>query len=399
MTFRIASAVALAGLALSFAAPSLAQKTVPGEMWRQTMSMEAAGMKMPGRTSEICVPIGKAAESLARPQDNDKCEMSDMKSTANGFSATMRCAGKEPMEGTIDSRTEGNTVKSRMQMKMNDMSMTMNSESTKLGAACQAKDWSTYKPPVVAAQPQPQMPDTCSMAVDQMKKSSSISNMVTFYAGKDAQCAKHASFKTYCSAVQTPAGFYDLSKHEKSMAIVKEGRDNPSVQPLTYSMQACGLGQGKPAIDALRTKMLASAESQGAWDFMIAEGNDATFQTLGNIAKRECTGRSYTSAANSKYLGLCRTYGMALIRGDRAAVLNAAGIDSSAEPPASAASPGGLSPGATSPGSASQGRSGSAEPPHEREEEPAPSGTKEKAKATLDKGKKALRGLFGGGGD
>jgi hypothetical protein len=39
-----------------------------GEMWHRTMSMEMAGMTMPPRTIDVCVPPGKAQEQLSKPQ-------------------------------------------------------------------------------------------------------------------------------------------------------------------------------------------------------------------------------------------------------------------------------------------------------------------------------------------
>lgn len=376
-SFRSLLLTATGTMLVAGASPVLAQKVVPGEKWRNTVSMEAMGMKMPARTTEACVPVGKANEALARPQGNDsQCEMYDVKQAGNRFSGKMRCTGNEPLEGTIESETEGNRIKGRMTMTTRGQSMNMTYDGEKLGQACEAKDWSDYKPPAVA---QPKAVDTCAVLAENLKKGS-VGDSVVMYVGKDAQCAKHASQKQFCSAVATPAGFLDLSRREKSMAGVQQNRDSAAVQPLTMSAQACGLG----SVDALRTRLLGTAEKDANWDFLVTEGNDSTWAMLRQTAQRECTGRSFTSASNPRYLPLCRSYGMALTRGDRESALNAAGVYD------------------TRPAASGSASTAAPVAPATPAAEPAPSDSdkaKSKAKDTLDKGKKALRGLFGGGGN
>ena len=205
---RTVASACLVSLALS--SPSLAQKKVPGEKWRQTISMEASGMKMPGRTLEVCVPVGQAEEALARPPENNDCKLSDVQRAGNKFSANIQCGGQTPMQGRIEQTTEGNRTVGKMQMQMQGMAMNMNFDSTKLGTACEAVDYSNFKPPV-AAVPNIAAPDVCASMGEQLK-GRGLASSVVMYVGKDAQCGKHASFKTYCSAVQTPAGFEDLAK-------------------------------------------------------------------------------------------------------------------------------------------------------------------------------------------
>jgi hypothetical protein len=367
------SRVTLAGTVaclVALALPSLshAQKKVPGEKWRQTISMEASGMKLPARTLEVCVPVGKAEEALARPPENNDCKLSDVQRSGNKFSANIQCAGKTPMEGRIEQTSEGNRTIGKMQMKMQGMSMNMNFDSTKLGTACEATDYSDYKPPATGAVPNISAPDVCAQMGESVKSSpGELAGTLAYFVDKNAQCAKHASFKSYCSAVQTPAGFAGLAKQERSMAGTAD-RTSPFVIPLTTSVQACGLGTGKPGIDALRTRLLATAEKEGAWDFLVQEGDDATYAMLAATAKRECSGRSFTNAANARYSGLCRNYGVALARGDVEAVRSAAGIDSS-------------------PG-------GSAQPAADAGDDAQSQG---KARDALNKGKQKLRNIFGGG--
>jgi hypothetical protein len=343
-------------------------------------------MKMPARTLEVCVPVGKAEETLARPPENNDCKLSDVQRSGNKFAANIQCTGKNPVEGRIEQTTEGNRTIGKLRMQMQGMTMSMNTESTRLGTACEATDYSDYKPPV-AAVPAIAAPDVCGQMADRLKTApGEISNLIAVYVEKDAQCAKHASFKTFCSVLQTPAGFADLARQERSMANTAD-RTSAFVIPLTSSVQACGLGTGKPGVDALRTRMLATAEKEGAWDFLVQEGNDATYAMLTATAKRECSGRSFTNAANARYARLCRNYGVALARGDHEAVRSVAGAsspDNGSAAPAAGSTVAPTAPEAT----------GNAAADEAADEDAS---AKAKARDAINKGKQKLRGIFGGG--
>jgi Protein of unknown function (DUF3617) len=122
----------------------LAQQKVAGELWRQTTSMDMKGMSMPSRTMEMCVPVGKANETLSRPQNSD-CKVYDAKTVGNRFTAKMSCTGRAALEGEIETVTEGKTVRGTTHMKMQGGEATMKFESTRLGTACEVPDYSTLK--------------------------------------------------------------------------------------------------------------------------------------------------------------------------------------------------------------------------------------------------------------
>ena len=118
---------------------ALADDKPAGEMWQQTISMEMAGMNMPPRTLQVCVPHGKADEALSTPHGpgmGDNCSVQDAKRDGNKFSAKFICTGKQAMEGTVESIVEGDHAKTTMTMAMNGQTMTMHTQSQKLGAAC-----------------------------------------------------------------------------------------------------------------------------------------------------------------------------------------------------------------------------------------------------------------------
>lgn len=376
--------LALVASVAALVVPAFASaQTVPGEKWKQSVTMEMGGMKIPARTMEVCVPIGKAEEALARPPDNQNCTTSNVKRSGNTFSADIACTGKDAVKGHIESTTEGNRTIGKMRMQMEGMGeMTMNFDSTKLGTSCQAVDVAAVSKKV-EQQAATQMSDLCNDFSNRFTKDPrELVAAAGLYADKNGQCATHATKKNFCSAVQTPSGFLGLSNQERSMG--KSGPASYMTTPLTLSLQSCSLGSA----DALRTKLLGTAEKENNWDFLVAEGNDTTWQMLTTTARRECAGRSFTNAPPTRYADLCRKYGVALTRGDRDAARQAAGVMGSSG----------------SSGGSAQGRAtvvedtpetaaaGSAEP---AADEPQ----KGKTRDALDKGKKKLKSLFGGGGD
>ncbi|HTY93730.1 MAG TPA: DUF3617 family protein [Steroidobacteraceae bacterium] len=113
-----------------------------GELWRQTTSMQMAGMAMPARTFEVCVPPGKADEALSKPQGpgmGDNCSLQDAKREGNRFTAKFICTGKQPMQGTVESIFEGDHTRTTMTMSMGGQSMVMKTDSQKLGTPCTPK--------------------------------------------------------------------------------------------------------------------------------------------------------------------------------------------------------------------------------------------------------------------
>jgi Protein of unknown function (DUF3617) len=144
---RILSAAALCLAVPGTQITARADDKPAGELWRQTTSMEMAGMSMPARTFEVCVPPGKADEALSKPQGpgmGDNCSFQDAKREGNRFTAKFICTGKQPMQGTVETTVEGGHIRTTMTMAMAGQQMTMKSDSQKVGTPCTPKT-----PPVV----------------------------------------------------------------------------------------------------------------------------------------------------------------------------------------------------------------------------------------------------------
>jgi hypothetical protein len=131
-TVVLLSIFAAQGVALSDDKPA-------GEMWQQTISMEMAGMNMPPRTMQICVPAGKAQEAFSKPQGpgvGGNCSVQDAKHEGNTFTARFICTGKQPSQGTIETIVEGDHVKGTITVAVSGQQMTMKTDAQKVGTAC-----------------------------------------------------------------------------------------------------------------------------------------------------------------------------------------------------------------------------------------------------------------------
>jgi hypothetical protein len=397
-------------------AAALAQQKVPGEMWRHTMSMEASGFSMPARTTEMCAPVGKPEEAMIRQQGPSECSTSNMKSSGGKTSFDFACTGKSPMTGHFEGEKAGDTMRGNMTGTAEGMTMKMKFEATKLGKACEAVDYSNYKPPVVAAIA---IPDTCQQIgekLDTDQLASAGSALLGQYPTADGKgvkgCKEHAAFKKYCSAVQTPAGFASLENQQWTFRDQKApANENEQARmmraPLSESLKACGLGADANAVASLQKRMVDTAKKSGSYGFVFYYAADTEYAAARDLARKECSGRSFTNAANAQYSRLCANYGAALARDDRAGVMEAAGCGAEREDAARGICVGAKSqgagsvanlnnaPAATASTGTAASAAGTAASPEAAADEAAAKAAADKGDSAIDKGKKALKGLFG----
>jgi hypothetical protein len=411
--------VVLAALACTVAGmAAFAQQKVPGEKWRTKVAMETQGFSMPARTIEMCLPKGKPEEAMHQQQENSNCAVSNVKTVGAKTSADIKCSGKDAMEGHMEMERLGEkSMRGSMDAKTGEMAMKMKYEYTALGEACEAVDYSNYKPPVVNL---PKI-DACQMQWDEVKdrdvarQALSILQQYPTPDGKsETNCMKHPAWQGFCAAVQTPAGYASLEESQWRMRGQKAAGPKPGQQvaivPLTESMRACSLGTGDAAITKLQKQMMATAAQNKQYGFLLFYGADEYYPQVLATAKAECSGRSFTNAKNKEYRNLCFNYGVALAKDDRGGAMEAAGCSPERVDAVHGVCVGATrgtnamarvdeSPGAAGSSSASSaGATGSAQPDGAASAaDKDDKSTKDKAKDALNKGKKALRGLLGGG--
>lgn len=370
-------------------------KKVPGEMWRQKMSMKMGAMSMPARSQDVCLPKENPQQGSKPPGEN--CTVYDIQSSANKMAAKFRCTGKDAAEGAMQSEKRGNTLITDMTMRARGSEMNMHGEATNLGQACEFIDTSGVK----LAMPAPV--DTCARALKYAKfkedprytgQDSSLF-LPTGIAGLPAACAGNKKeIAAYCTAFQTQSGFLSVhtagkrnatrvvNQNESAKLGGPEARKLIAAVPaddasLHSSAELCGLGKGKTAANALRAKLLAEAEAKNGWTFLIAEGADTKVAELQPIAKENCSGRAFTSASSKEYTALCSWYAPDLIAGrfDRARNTAWGERNDEAPPPGS---------GDTVSANAADEQSGGAQPENANP-----------VNSAVNKTKKVLRGIFG----
>jgi hypothetical protein len=298
---------AAATLVLVCGAAAAAGQTVPGERWQHKITMQMQGMSVPMPAGEVCAPVGKAAQELAKPDKN--CAVTNAKQAGNTFSANVKCTGKEAMEGTIEMTTGPDLMTGKMTMRMDGEQMTMVTESRKLGA-CQAIDMDA-----VAAKGEAQAQQGRQMAAQAEAKMCAsdsfklkaepgkVGNAAMMFFGTQAPCAGKPLPVEYCGAVQTRGGFASLSQMEAAQAGV-----------LGKSLDACKLGSGKPAVDALRAKLVASAEADGDGEYLVANAPARAKE----IAKSQCVLKGEMWAGrNAKWDSFCDSNFASEARGGR----------------------------------------------------------------------------------
>lgn len=265
---RAGPVLAVVALAVSFAFAAISYgATVPGEKWQHKITMQMQGMTMPMPTREVCVPVGKAAEELAKPDKN--CVVSNTKQSGNKFSADIKCTGKEAMEGSMEMTTGPDSMSGRMRVRSDAGEMTMVTEAHKLGA-CQAVDTGALVAQANAQAKAGQataaqaVAQQCSGDAYSMKSEpGKIVQAAVMFLQPQSVCAGKPLPADFCSTLQSRGGFSALSQGQTAM---------PGV--LDRSMTACKLGSGKAAVDALRAKLVASAEADGDGEYLVTNAPD-----------------------------------------------------------------------------------------------------------------------------
>ncbi len=274
---HFARALTASCLVLACGVAAAAGQTVPGERWQHKITVQMQGMSVPMPGGEVCAPVGQAAQELAKPDKN--CAVTNVKQSGNSFSADVKCTGKEAMEGSIQMTTGPDRMTGRMSMRADGEEMTMVTESRKLGA-CQAIDTGALEAKADAqAQQGRQMAAQAEAklcASDSFKlkaEPGKAGSAAMMFLGAQAPCAGKPLPVEFCGAVQSRGGFASISQVEAAQAGLV-GR----------SLEACKLGSGKPAVDALRAKFIAAAEAEGDGDYLVANAPARAKE----LAKSQC---------------------------------------------------------------------------------------------------------------
>lgn len=304
---------------LGFFITCVAASAQQGETWRVRTTTEMQGMTLPAQTMEQCFPVGsgnttEVAMMMLR-QQNDDCQISNLRQSGNMVSADVKCAiGQNSLEGRMELEMFDDTMRGTMTAKVAGSAMTTKFENTKLGKAC-------VVPASAKVDRVTDDLETCQMSLDMMKEMGkqmgatglALQASVFLYplsgpGKREVDCKQHPSFKNFCSELQTLDGFSSMDNYA-------------GMESLPASLEICGLGSET----ALRAMILSQAEKEGRWNYLLRSGGDEYYSKLVALAKKECSGRSFTNIDDPKYRNLCSNYGTALVNGNRTGALMAAG--------------------------------------------------------------------------
>jgi hypothetical protein len=373
-----------------------AQQPQAGELWRQTVTFEADGMAMPPKTMEICLPTTTAQVELRRPPQEDmSCRFLDLKESGGRSSGRMECKTDEgPLTGTFETLTEGNRVRSTINLVGPEGRMTFRRDASRIGTACTTmQDQAEALQQQATVNAERMRQQQCGSALDQLRANpANIAYAYVYFAGPT--CGEASQRAEFCAVLASPAGYRALHAHDLAMrdARTREGLAQ-TAQPLRDSASACGYGTGDKAVTSLRAratdearKLFARGETPlPAADLLVLEGTDADYTMLRTTALGKCQGMLFTSARRAGG-DFCGAYGMALARNDRAAVRAIAdGRD-----------PGSAATGTAAPGVVSPGTGGTATVPvPEPARPPAAAPAKPGLGDLLRRGRGVLDGVLG----
>lgn len=130
---KLLSVMAILGLMSSASVLAAASD----EMWEMTTKMDMPGIAMPGMTQTTCLPKGGAYKP-EKSQQQQNCEMTDLKVSGNKTSWKMHCSGKDAMDGSGEVTRTADTMNGTMKMSMKNGEMTQVISGKRVGT-CQAK--------------------------------------------------------------------------------------------------------------------------------------------------------------------------------------------------------------------------------------------------------------------
>jgi len=246
---------------------------VPGEYWEVSTKMEMAGMPfaMPAMTAKVCIPAGGEKNPQNMQKKDDKCQMTDVKTSGNKVTWKAKCVDHgETMNGTGESVHERDSYHGNMHLTGQsggqpiDMTQTYNGK--KIGGACDSEA---------------QMKEITGKLCDSAKFTTSdwIARSEMFLKGNTCPGKK----EPLCSAVRKDA-VRDASAYQ--MLINTEKNNGALITT------ACGLN-----LEATRAAV-CKANKDGSYGFLKANCPAEAKEYLEASRKKNCEGRGYTARSS-----------------------------------------------------------------------------------------------------
>lgn len=256
-----------------------AQAREPGDLWEVTTEMRMEGMALPPNTQRVCSPK-QSNEPPVGPGD-DKCKVSDFKSSGTKTTWKVRCDGPPASTGSGEIVYQGkDRYSGTMQMSSSEGDMTIKYAGRRIGD-CDASEMKR-RVKQIEGQAAAQMAASCDQGARE--------GTVEMFIGANALCKDPKYRQPFCAGFSTQKTFDRMA-------------DDP--QRLSAGAGFCGT-----TAEALRVRFCEDALQSENYDF-LSRRCPVEAQTL---AQRECAGRSYTSLTGSKYQSFCGRYASQAMR-------------------------------------------------------------------------------------
>lgn len=324
---------------------ALAQGAAPGEKWHVTVTMQAAGLSLPARTVDVCT---NPADRNSVPVSSDRnCQVYDVTRSGNTQSFKMRCTGRQQMDGSGEITYSGDHYQGRFNAATGGTSVAMTYEGQKLGSCDgsevnDAKKIDAVKQQIAAQQASAQKAQQQGCLASAENATSPYQFMDAYHTGV-VPCTDPVARQTYCAHFQTYKPFLEQARSQTQSG---SGQPLPGTTPLTDSAALCGL-----QLQAVRQKLCAGAEGAGQTDFLVSQCP----AEMKAVVQRECAGRNYTSTS-PQYRSFCAQYALDAVGG---------------------------------------GQTTAPQTQNQNQNPDSSSSATDKAKDAIQKGKNALKGLFG----
>ncbi|HJW94388.1 MAG TPA: DUF3617 family protein [Thermoanaerobaculia bacterium] len=129
--------LSLAAAALTlFALPTFAASPQKPGNWQITMEMEGTPVKMPPMTFTHCVTkedTENPENAVPKGRQNANCKVSDFKVDGNKVSWSVKCEGKQPVDGHGELTFDGDSYSGWSKMKMGENEITTKMSGKRLG--------------------------------------------------------------------------------------------------------------------------------------------------------------------------------------------------------------------------------------------------------------------------
>ncbi|HJU38387.1 MAG TPA: DUF3617 family protein [Tahibacter sp.] len=270
-----------------------------GDRYKVNVTMQMAGMSMPGSSTEVCTARDQAVSEQSIPKDKN-CDVQNFRVDGAKASYRIVCTGKNAMTGDGEMETLPGGFRGKIRAEVEGQTMTMNYEGKRIGGC----DYAT------------ESPEAQGRAITAKMCEAQLTSIVshTMYLGPKAACPTYkakfcANVKRAVDETTDPARFAETDRtYGAAFWQAAEGCGGSRAAILAKACTSAGSGGNLDFVGDhcpdLVPQHCASADPNRNGRFLVRHCADRA-RTL---AAQQCEGRGYTAMQSSPYRGFCNSY-------------------------------------------------------------------------------------------